>query len=92
MCVYKDQTITSKSITQQPNFESLYSMFANHHSCIVLSFNVCCIGNLNSLKFIHKFTCTVTFKIVPMFLIWKFGESPNSDCMLDRRGINLVTF
>ena len=35
---------------------------------------------------------TVTFKTVPMFFILKFGDSSPSDCMLDKLGINLVTF
>ena len=36
----KHQTTTPKAITQQHNFESLFSMFANQHVCVVLRSSV----------------------------------------------------
>ena len=51
-------TTTKKQQHNNCTFECLYSMFANHHICVVLGSNVHQIGGWSCPKFMHKFKYT----------------------------------
>ena len=53
MCTYGDKNIERQQQKQQHNnhnFECLYSMFANHHICVVLQSSVRHIGEFELSK------------------------------------------
>ena len=56
MCAFGDKNIKQQQQKQQHinhNFEGLYSMLVNHHTCVVLRYGVPHIDSWNCSKLMH---------------------------------------